>query len=792
MMIARNRRHLFQNKSQRPTSKPRGLRCEPLEDRQLLAVVTSLANTGPGTLREALAGPDPTITFAVSGTIDLMTQLLVNRAVVIDGAGQSVTLNNIGTALASRIFNIITTNNVEIRNLTLTNGVVANNAPNAGGGAIRANGVNLTVENCTISGNQAREGGAIGLAGNADLILRNSTLMNNSTYVRGGAIAVPSGSTATIVGSTIDGNTTGVGFDAGYLSIGGGISAFGAVTVTGSIIRNNIATTVQADLGYGGGIGVVEGGQLTVEDSEISGNMSDRGGGITSRGAPVVIRGSLISGNTAPGNGGGVRVMRIPGSNGTLTIEDSTFTGNTAYGGGGVGGQPYAGSEVATSTVDIRSTTLEGNVSSFDGGALEFFGTTANLENVTISGNTATNEGGGLWNSFDSVFTGTTTLNYTTITGNTAAISGGGVWSGEPTLTMTNSILSGNMATGGVGVDLYDTMYLGGTPITASYSLVADGGGHLVLNGVMGNISGMPANLGPLMDNGGPTETHALMPGPGVDGADPASTVAVDQRGFGRPGANSSRDMGAFESDGSSPVVNLDFNNDGSYNCADMDLLEAAIDAGMPVATFDVNDDGMLTSADVFAWLMDAGEIRFGAGRFFKAGDATLDGTVDGSDFGVWNSNKFTASNRWCQGDFNQDNNVDGSDFGVWNSNKFTSSDAGRGSGSMASELRSRAADQTGRRQQGASKFQNLETMVAAFGDRDASVVLAAPRMHAPNPALRRVQPVVMPVSVPEASWQLASVEERHTKSDAVSVVRSTAAEKVRESVFGEMDDWAC
>jgi hypothetical protein len=135
-------------------------------------------------------------------------------------------------------------------------------------------------------------------------------------------------------------------------------------------------------------------------------------------------------------------------------------------------------------------------------------------------------------------------------------------------------------------------------------------------------------------------------------------------------------DIGSVER-GMEGVV-LDFNGDGNYDCADMGLLEAAIDAGMPVATFDVNGDNMLTSADVFAWLMDAGELRFGAGRFFKPGDANLDGVVDGSDFGIWNAGKFTAARNWCQGDFNQDNVVDGSDFGIWNSNKFTSSDAGR------------------------------------------------------------------------------------------------------------------
>ena len=54
-------------------------------------------------------------------------------------------------------------------------------------------------------------------------------------------------------------------------------------------------------------------------------------------------------------------------------------------------------------------------------------------------------------------------------------------------------------------------------------------------------------------------------------------------------------------------------------------------------------------------------------------GDANGDGVVDGSDFGIWNSNKFMNGTDWGTGDFNGDGRTDGSDFGIWNANKFTS-----------------------------------------------------------------------------------------------------------------------
>ena len=55
-------------------------------------------------------------------------------------------------------------------------------------------------------------------------------------------------------------------------------------------------------------------------------------------------------------------------------------------------------------------------------------------------------------------------------------------------------------------------------------------------------------NLGPLQDNGGPTETHALLPGSVAIDVIPADMCEVteDQRGEPRPGGTMC-DVGAFE-----------------------------------------------------------------------------------------------------------------------------------------------------------------------------------------------------------------------------------------------------
>ena len=118
-----------------------------------------------------------------------------------------------------------------------------------------------------------------------------------------------------------------------------------------------------------------------------------------------------------------------------------------------------------------------------------------------------------------------------------------------------------------------------------------------------------------------------------------------------------------------------DFDGNGSYECGDVDALVAEIAAGTNSSAFDMTDDGNVDGDDLMQWLSTAGEANLGAGKSYLLGDANLDGTVDVSDFNVWNSNKFTNTAAWCSGDFTADGVVDVSDFNNWNTNKFTSSD---------------------------------------------------------------------------------------------------------------------
>jgi hypothetical protein len=118
-----------------------------------------------------------------------------------------------------------------------------------------------------------------------------------------------------------------------------------------------------------------------------------------------------------------------------------------------------------------------------------------------------------------------------------------------------------------------------------------------------------------------------------------------------------------------------DFNGDGVFDCLDVDGLVHEIAAGSNASSFDLTDDGLVNLEDLTEWLAIAGSINLPSGNRYSPGDANLDGHVDGSDFGIWNANKFTSLAAWCSGDFTADGAIDGSDFGIWNANKFTSAD---------------------------------------------------------------------------------------------------------------------
>jgi CSLREA domain-containing protein len=273
--------------------------------------------------------------------------------------------------------------------------------------------------------------------------------------------------------------------------------------------------------------------QLTV-----SGNNSVRVFNITSTGV-ITFSGLTISNGKVPsGNsGGGI----LNNSTATVNITNSTVSNNSAGFGGGI-------LNFSTGVINVSNSTLNNNTASPSGGAIFNNSTgTINVTNSTISGNIAS--GGGIFN----VTTGPINIVNSTISGNSApggAGAGGGIHnnSASPVISLKNTIVALNTAGSGTGPDLVGPMTSQGNNLIGK-----NNGSTGFTNGSNGDIVGTiaaPINplLGLLANNGGSTQTMALLPGsPAINAGTITGAPATDQRGISRVGAV---DIGAFESRG--------------------------------------------------------------------------------------------------------------------------------------------------------------------------------------------------------------------------------------------------
>jgi len=320
----------------------------------------------------------------------------------------------------------------------------------------------------------------------------------------------------------------------------------GAVTLTGG--RNGFGFQI------GGGGAINNHGTLTLSDSLVTNNtlVNQAGGALNNYGTLTVIR-SAITGNSTTGNGGGISNICCPGSFVvsvmSLTVIDSTISNNGAQNGGGI---------ATTRAATVIGSTIDGNIAT-SGGGIYHGGDELAVLNSTISGNTGL--GGGI-----GPVGGPLRVESTTITKNYGIPYGGGFYSSNNRpITLRNTIVAGNTSQNGSIADC-------GGPVTSQgYNLIGVVEGFCPITGdTTGNVTGVPARLGALADNGGPTRTHAPL---GASGSDPASPAidagnpadpasggfacpATDQRRVLRPiGARC--DIGAFERAGALAVTRI-------------------------------------------------------------------------------------------------------------------------------------------------------------------------------------------------------------------------------------------
>ena len=372
-------------------------------------------------------------------------------------------------------------------------------------------------------GEEAARRGDLDITSNVDIVGTTSAdfpVVNVRSANIDRIFDVKSGATANISQLVISGGNA--------QQVGGGLRNAGTLTLTGSVVQNNTTgSTGNIDQRRGGGIYNLASGDLTLLRTTVRDNVSrGDGGGIYNFGGDTTLTASTVDGNEAGDDGGGISNR----NGGTLTLVRSTVSNNTSQDEGG-------GIRVRDQTAPFTQTTL-------------------NATNSTISGNRAGDQGGGVFGGPNSVATFTSV----TINGNEAPNDASNVFStGQATFDKT--IVSGGQ---------------GGAP-NCSQNFSSNGDNL----GFPGTSCGFEVqadpNLGPLADNGGFTETHALQVGsPAIDavGIAPAGGIQAqsacpeptqDQRTIDRPqdgDANGSAicDIGAYEveNDNEPPVANDD------------------------------------------------------------------------------------------------------------------------------------------------------------------------------------------------------------------------------------------
>ena len=332
---------------------------------------------------------------------------------------------------------------------------------------------------------------------------------------------------------------------------------------------------------------IVPGETVTISGLTITnGHASDSGGGIYNDHAVLILNNCTISDNSATGNlGGGIHNDGKNIGHATLQINNSLITNNT-------GGIYNDALQAGTATLVINYSTLSNNKNgeaiNNDGWSCTFCGngtTSVQVINSSITGNpggaiysdtgrencgvscpvtvsitnsTISGNGGGVHNS---------TLSDTVVSNSTISDNGSGIYNDNGALqasvyntTMSNNGVEIQNFNAPVVVAMSDTIFNvspGGHSVLNDFGTVTsygynvssdDGGGYL--NGTGDQVNTEPM-LGPLQDNGGPTFTHALLPGsPAINAGDPnfVGPPDYDQRGPGYERVRGGRiDVGSFE-----------------------------------------------------------------------------------------------------------------------------------------------------------------------------------------------------------------------------------------------------
>jgi CSLREA domain-containing protein len=447
--------------------------------------------------------------------------------------------------------------------LSLNHGTVADNATiNDGGGISLSKAGSPSISNTTIKGNTSgQKGGGLYLWNSPAAIMtaQNCTFDGNSGY-DGGGIYIDAG-TARLSASLLVSNQAKHSGGGVFVNVNNEATLFvEAGSIIGKPGAGNISNSAPASLGLGGGIYNMK--NLNIADSTIGSNTGD---GIYNDGGTIRIQNSTVKANS----GSGIESF-MSGTTVDIQITHSDFLGNTFSGIGAINtnltitegkiaDNKESGIRMNGGSLKLDRSEVVGNSSTGDGGGISLFNMGLSvIENTTISGNTAATSGGGIY-FWGLGMGGDLKLYNLTVSGNRAGTTGGGIEAASGVIGVGNVTLAQNTAPSAGGFHSAATVHVLNTILAdntggncggsvSSFGNNLDTGASCAF-AEPGDLTGLPAMLGPLHDNGGFAETHALLPGsPALEAGNDLACRPTDERGITRP-QGLHCDIGAFEAE---------------------------------------------------------------------------------------------------------------------------------------------------------------------------------------------------------------------------------------------------